>query len=334
MLNNFLSRLIPFLLVFYVLPLLWSCNGDVSESAKVLEGNNWAERLGFPKDKKVIILHADDAGMCDEANIATISYLKTDRIQSAAIMVPCPFADVAINWAVQNPNEDVGLHITHTSEWKTYRWGPVADPELVPGLIDPNGKLWHEVEDVLKNATAEEVEKELRAQIDKAISMGMKPDHIDTHMGTLYGSADYLQVFLKVAEEYNIPANAIDLSVEQVVQHFREAGYPIDDRGISLMENYKLPKLDFFASVPKGKTYEEKRSNFFELVRNLPAGLTEIIFHPSVMTENLKTITNSWQQRVWEAELFADPVVNDFFTEEGIIFTNWIEIMQRFNGNK
>ena len=309
---------------------LQGCAEEPSVDKKVLEGDNWAEKLGFPKGKKVIILHADDAGMCDEANIATIAYLENNQIQGAAIMVPCPFAEDIINWAVKNPDEDMGLHITHTSEWKTYRWGPVTDPEFVPGLIDPDGKLWHEVEDVLKHATAEEVERELRSQIDKAIALGMKPSHIDTHMGTLYGSADYLQVFLKVAEEYNIPANAIDLSVEQVANHFREAGYPIDDRGISLLENYKLPKLDFFASVPNGKNYEEKRDNFFELVKTLPPGLTEIIFHPSVLTDNLKTITNSWQQRVWEAELFSDPVVNEFFEKEGIIFTDWKEIMQRF----
>ena len=183
----------------------------------------------------------------------------------------------------------------------------------------------------MKNAKVEEVEIELRAQIDKAISLGMKPSHIDTHMGTLYGHADYLEAFLRVAEEYNIPANAIDISNEEVAKIFKEAaGYPIDDNVVSIMNRYSLPKLDFFAEVPRGKTYEEKRSNFFKLVKGLPPGLTEIIFHPSVLSDNLKTITNSWQQRVWEAELFADPVVIEFFEKEGIIFTDYKDIMRRF----
>src|SRR5687767_601012 len=85
----------------------------------------WAEKLGFPKGKKVIMLHADDIGMCQEANIAAIDYLKSDKIQSAAVMMPCEYAGDMIEWAKKNPNEDIGLHLTLTSEWKTYRWGPV-----------------------------------------------------------------------------------------------------------------------------------------------------------------------------------------------------------------
>ena len=98
-----------------------------------------------------------------------------------------------------------------------------------------------------------------------------------------------------------------------------------------MVNEYTLSKLDNFTSVPGGQTYEEKIENFKVLVRSLPPGLTEIIFHPSVETENLKTITNSWQQRVWEAEMFSDPDLIKFFEDEDIIFTNWKEIMKRFS---
>ena len=309
------------------------CTQNQSDQKKILASKNWAEKLGFPAGKKVLILHADDIGMCEEANSSVFPYLENKQIQSAAIMVPCPYAEEAILWAADNPNMDVGLHLTHTSEWKTYRWGTVEDPAKVPGLLDPDGKMWRSVEEVVMNATPQEVELEIRAQIEKAISLGMKPSHIDTHMGTLYGSPKFVEVFLKVAEEYNIPANAIELSVPQVVEHFRKAGYPITDEVIKTMADYSLPKVDFFSSVPKGKTYEEKREKFFNHVKEIPAGLTEIIFHPSVESENLKSITNSWQQRVWEAEMFSDPVVNQFFSDEEIIFTTWKEIMQRFKKN-
>ena len=295
------------------------------------ETKNWAEKLGYPVGKKIIMLHADDIGMCDEANTAAKNYLDKNEIQSAAIMVPCPSAAPAMQWAIEHPNVDVGLHLTLTSEWKTYRWGTVADAADVPGLLDPDKKMWREVKQVVQHASAEEVEIEIRAQIEKAIYLGMKPSHIDTHMGTLYGSPDYVKVFLKVAEEYNIPANAIDLSDERVVEHFKKAGYPITDEVIETMANYSLPKLDFFTSVPKGDTYEAKRENFFQLVKSLPNGLTEIIFHPSVETDNLKSITNSWQQRVWEAELFSDPVVKKFFKDEEIVFTDYKDIMKRFD---
>jgi predicted glycoside hydrolase/deacetylase ChbG (UPF0249 family) len=301
-----------------------------AEKSRNAEPGNWAEKLGFPAGKKVIILHADDAGMCEEANTATAHYLENDLIQSTAVMVPCPAADEFIRWAMDHPEKDVGLHLTLTSEWKTYRWGPVTDPGEVPGLIDPDGMLWHEVPQVVMHASAEEVEKEIRAQIDRSISMGYRPDHIDTHMGTLYGHASYVEAFYKVAEEYGIPANVIDLSDSMVVENFIKEGYPIDENVIGMVDDYALPKLDFFTSVPGGKTYEEKIENFKVLFRSLPPGLTEIIFHPSVETENLKSITNSWQQRVWEAEMFSDPDLHKLFEEEGIMFTNWKELMKRF----
>lgn len=291
----------------------------------------WAEKLGFPAGKKVLLLHMDDAGMCPEANTAVENYITNKQINSTAVMIPCPSAKTMIDWAKKNPTADIGLHLTLTSEWQTYRWGPVSNASKVPGLVDPDGKFWHEVPDVVQHASAKEVETEIRAQIEQSLKWGYRPSHIDTHMGTLYGSPEYVKVFLKTAEDYHLPANAIDISNPEVVSAFRKQGYPITDEVITMMENYNLPKLDNFTSVPEGKTYEEKRANFFALVKLLNSGLTEIIFHPSVETDNLKTITNSWQQRVWEAQLLADPIVRQFLKDQGIIITDWKEIMKRFD---
>ncbi len=317
------------LMVVTIAVVIPGCQKNSDEKKPESSPSTQAERLGFPSGKKVLILHADDAGMCEEANIAVERYLETGQIQAAAVMAPCPKADEFIEWAKAHKGVDVGMHLTLTSEWKTYRWGPVSDPAEVPGLIDPEGNLWPEVPDVVQHATAAEVEKEIRTQIEKALAMGYRPTHIDTHMGTLYGTPEFAKAFFKVALEYQIPANAIDLSDSAIAAHFKAAGYPITDEVVAALEHYSLPKLDFFTSVPEGSTYEEKRENFFNLVKSLPAGLTEIIFHPSIESENLKSITNSWQQRVWEAELFADPVVKEFFKKEGILFTNWIELMKR-----
>ncbi|MBV5313107.1 MAG: exo-alpha-sialidase [Prolixibacteraceae bacterium] len=293
-----------------------------------------AEKLGFAKDKKVILLHIDDAGMCPEANKATQFYFENNYIQSAAVMMPCPNSGEMIEWAKKNPKADIGAHLTLTSEWQKYRWGSITKASKVPGLIDPDGKFYHEVPEVVAHASAKEVEIEIQAQLDKMIALGVTPSHMDTHMGTLYGSPDYVKVFLATAEKYQIPANAIDLSNPTVANLFKSQGYPITDGVVDLMNAYKLPKLDFFTSVPNGKTYEEKRNNFFELVKSLPNALTEIIFHPSVETENLKSITGSWQQRVWESQLFSDPVVIKFFKDNEIQITNWEEIMQKFKAKK
>ena len=322
-----------FTLFSFLILSLTACETKKEDSKVTMnkpEPKNWAEKLGFPAGKKVVILHADDIGMCEEANIAVKPMLENKYIQSAAIMMPCKYAEEFVQWAKEHPNMDIGLHLTLTSEWKNYRWGPVADPKEVPSLIDPDGKFWHEVPDVAKHASAEDVEKEIRAQIEKSIALGYKPDHLDTHMGTLYGRPDYVKAFYKVAEEYGIPANAIELSDPKVVEIFRAQGYPIDDNVVKLANNYSLPKVDNFTSAPNAKTYEEKIAKFKKLIQSLQPGLTEIIFHPSVETAHLKSITGSWQQRKWEAQMFGDSDLIKFFKEEGIIFTNWKEIMKRF----
>jgi len=294
-------------------------------------GETNAEKMGFPKGKKVLLLHMDDLGMCREANDAGKFYIDNDYILSGAVMMPCDYAVSFAEWAKNIPKADIGVHLTLTSEWKTWRWPPLTDAEKVPGLIDPEGKMWRSVPEVVMNATSQEVEMEIRAQIDKMLALGLVPTHIDTHMGTLYGSPEFLKGFLRVAEEYKIPANAIDLSNPKVAAFYSAEGYPVNDEVIGLLGNYSLPRLDNFCSVPKGDTYEEVKSNFFKLVNALDPGLTEIIFHPSFETENMKTITGSWQQRAWEAKMFADQEVIQFFKDNDIIITTWREIMERFN---
>jgi len=307
-------------------------NKDTSENLVSDGHKTWAEKLGWPQGKKVLILHADDIGMCPEANHAAKKQLVDGVIQSAAVMIPCPNAEEFITWSTKNPNMDIGLHLTLTSEWKTYRWATVTNTNEVPGLLDQNGKMWHEVPQVVRHASASEVEKEIRSQIEQSIAWGYRPDHIDTHMGTLYGDPSYVEVFIKVAQEYGIPANVIDISDTTVLNEFRSKGYPLTDEVLAMIDDYTLPKLDYFSSAPSANSYEEKIAKFKQLVTNLNPGLTEIIFHPSVETENLKNITNSWQQRVWESQMFSDPELLEFFENEGIVFTNWKEIMLRFEG--
>ena len=99
---------------------------------------------------------------------------------------------------------------------------------------------------------------------------------------------------------------------------------------IGLAQSYSMPKLDDFHSAPNGDSYTGKKQAFCDLVRSLKPGITEIIFHPSVETDNLKQITSSWQQRVWEAQMFSDPEMKKFFEDEGVGFTTWKEMMKRF----
>ncbi len=290
----------------------------------------WAEKLGYPSGKIVLILHADDIGMCYEANDAAKNYLSNGRIQSAAMMVPCPWFNEIANWYKENPQHDMGLHLAMNSEWKWYRWPPVAGKDKVPGMVDEDGYLRRDVIDTATHASAEEIETEIRAQVERAISRGIRPSHIDTHMGTLYARPDYTKAYMTVAEEYHIPAMVVE-PTPAVIEKFRKKGYPITKQGLELMQNYKLPKLDDFNSTLDGENYEDKKQKFYELMRSLSPGLNEIIFHPSTLTEGLKHITGSWRQRSWEAQMFDDPDVLAFFEREGVLFTNWKEIMKRFD---
>jgi len=290
----------------------------------------WGEKLGYSPDTRVLILHADDIGMCYEANQAAKQQLGDGVIHSAAMMVPCPWFNEIAAWYKEHPEHCMGLHLALTSEWKAYRWGPVANTRDVPGLIDDDGYLWRGVLAVATHASAAEVETEIRAQVERALSRDIKPSHIDTHMGTLYARPDYTAAYLKVAEEYHIPAMVIEM-LPHTVQKFRKQGYPIDEKMIEVLNNYKLPKLDDFGAIVTAPTYEEKLDKFYQQIQDLQPGITELIFHPSVETEGLKKTTGSWQQRVWEAEMFHDPKVQKFLESEGIQFTNWREIMRRFD---
>ena len=323
-----------FLKIFIISFIYLSCetnkdNNNKNPNQIKLKGDNWAEKLGYPKQSKVIIIHAYDIGMCSEANEAVIPYLLKDQIQSASVMVPCPWFNDFADWYKNNPDKDIGLHLTLTSEWKLYRWGPVSNELINSNLTDSEGYLWRRVEDVVSRVSVNDIEKEIRAQISRARQLGIEPGHIDTHMGTLYSKVEYAEMFFNIAMEYNIPANVIEFTPE-LVKKFKKQGYPITDQLVESASKYTLPKIDNMVPVPNADSYNKKKEHFYNLIRNLESGITEIYFHPSIESNGLKKITNSWQQRVWEAKMFSDPDVINFLNNEGILFTNWKEMMKRY----
>src|SRR6266480_2402145 len=165
-------------------------------------GKTLAERLGFPRDAKLLIVHADDVGMTHSVNVATIKALETGAVNSASIMVPCPWFPEIVDYAKSHPAFDIGLHLTLTSERVYYRWGPVASKHKVPSLVDENGYFHHDWTPSTK-INPKEVELELRAQIDRAYAMGVRPTHLDSHQYRLYENGkDLMEVILRLAHEY------------------------------------------------------------------------------------------------------------------------------------
>jgi len=143
--------------------------------------------------------------MCHSVNQATKEGYEKGIVSSGSLMAPCPWFQEAAAYFREHPEFDVGLHLTLTSEWELYRWRPVKSKERVPGLIDNDGFLWRSSEEVAQHATPEEVETEIRAQIEHAKHFGIRPTHLDTHMGTLFARAEYLEVYYRISEEYGIP---------------------------------------------------------------------------------------------------------------------------------
>ena len=165
----------------------------------------YAERLGFPKGKKVVILHIDDVGMSYDSNLGTIKAMEEGVANSLSIMMPCPWVPGFAKYLKEHPDLDAGLHLTLTAEWDDYRWGPLAGQQAVPGLVDKEGALWSSVREVVTHASADEVEEEIRAQIKRSRDMGIEPTHLDSHMGTLFATPAFLERYIKVGAENGIP---------------------------------------------------------------------------------------------------------------------------------
>ncbi|HET7560131.1 MAG TPA: polysaccharide deacetylase family protein, partial [Limnochordia bacterium] len=203
---------------------------------------NLAERLGRPPGAKLLIVHADDAGMCHSANAATMRALTEGIVSSTSVMVPCPWFPELAAWVREHPEADVGVHLTLTSEWRYYRWRPTAPLTSVPGLLDGEGFMWREPEEVSAHASPTEVEIELRAQIEQALAFGIRPTHLDSHMGTLYYDPRYLQVFVAVSRAYGMTPMLVEPPPD-LIAHGRRLGF--DYAGyMSGLRNEGFPLLD------------------------------------------------------------------------------------------
>src|SRR5882762_500961 len=167
--------------------------------------NSLAEKLGFPRDAKLLIVHADDVGATHSVNAATIQGLESGLVNSASLMVPCPWFPEIADYAKSHPGADFGLHLTLTSERVYYRWGPVASKDKVPSLVDENGYFHHDWKPATR-INPKEVDLELRAQIDRAYAMGIRPTHLDSHQYRLFDNGqDLFEVVIRIAHDYKLP---------------------------------------------------------------------------------------------------------------------------------
>lgn len=300
-------------------------------AAALAEDLTYAERLGWPKGAKVLIFHSDDMGMCWEANEGTRIAMEKGLVTSASVMMPAPWVLDWMQYLEENPDVDSGIHLTHTSEWDTYRWGPLAGVARVPGLADKTGSLWDGVGQVIQNATPDEVEMEIRAQIARAENMGMPVTHMDSHMGTLFSNPAFFERYVKVGVEKGIPIlitgpngdlqKKYEPEAAQLFKNF-DVDKEVWDKG--------LPVLDDATGVTYGwKTFEEKKRMMLKTIRELKPGVTEIIVHATQVNDTFDRISTSGSTRQADMDVMLDEDVKEAIEEEGIILTTWRELKER-----
>jgi predicted glycoside hydrolase/deacetylase ChbG (UPF0249 family) len=291
------------------------------------ESSTYAERLGWPKGTRALILHIDDVGMSYDTELGTIEAIEKGVANSLSVMMPTPWVPHAVEW-IKAAKPDAGLHLTLTSEWKQYRWGPLAGKPAVPGLVDPQGALWPNVASVVKHATPDEVEREIRAQLDRARTMGFEPTHFDSHMGTLFATEAFRDRYIKVGIEEKIPVMFpgghnfyISQSSPARTAGARETGERIWAGGLPVLDDLHNSSYDW-------KT-EDKVDLYIDAVRGLKPGVTMMIMHCTRPTEVFAQISSSGATRLGDLKAMIDPRLRKALADERIVLTTWRELMER-----
>ena len=289
---------------------------------------------------KYLIVNADDYGMCNAANQAVAELFEGGYLKSATVMMPCPTARDAVEFSNAHPEYAIGIHLTMTSEWGKYRWKPLTNGKT---LLDEEGFMWHESDQVEKNASYADLEAEIRAQIDLAHSWGMKPSHTDNHMGSLYGHytgrLGLAKMTLRVCGEYGYAYRLYTKHDKRIcpngTPYFLYAAITLLSKKWGKKYNVVIPDYLLFPdwNDEMRVSYEVYRDTILKIWTNIPEdGVTETFIHPSVECDELKGITGRWQDRVWEYQLMKDPYTHKYLKEHGVELISYRELIKMKGG--
>ena len=261
-----------------------------------------AERLGFSASDRVAILHVDDLGMCHDSNLGAFEALENGPATCGSVMVPCPWFEEAAARARANPRLDLGVHLTLNAEWERYRWGPVAGPAAVPSLVDGRGGLLRTTRETAQGAKPEEVEVELRAQVDRALEAGIDVTHLDAHMGTCF---HFLDVYTRLAVDYRVPVFAVRPPPAEL--EARGLGSDASDlaRCLARLEQAGSPILDAVDADSLGFEPGSGLEHNRRRLSGLRAGVSYLICHAARGGEELSAITDDAHARDFERSFYG-----------------------------
>ena len=277
------------------------------------------EKLGYTKDTRLLIIHADDLGMSHSENEASTYAMQNGSINSASIMVACPWFPEIAAYARAHPKADFGLHLTLTSEWKYFKWGPVAAKEKVPGIVNKNGFMFESVDSVQTISKPGEVEIEIRAQIERAKHFGIDITHLDSHMGTLFGKAEYLKMLIRLGREYKVPV----LLSKQILRFNLDKF--INEKDVVLDMIYTASPQDF----------KNGMENYYTGVfKDLQPGVSIILLHAAYDDREMQGITvehpdwgAAWRQA--DFNFFTSENCKKLLLENNIRLITWREIRDK-----
>ena len=272
------------------------------------------QALGFEPDTRVVVVHVDDIGMSPAANEGALLALEGSAT-CGSIMVPCPAFDGIARIASQRSDLDLGVHLTVNAEYETYRWGPVASD--VPGLVSPDGGMWRTSEETVQNASVEEVERELRAQIDLALEAGIDVTHLDSHMGTVF-NLKFVGVYTKLARDYQVPIFIPRIREELLVERNLPGEFKQYVEIIQAAEADGFPLFDHFDSDSLSFEPGSGAEHNGQRLDRLGPGLSYLITHCARGGPELESITADWRQRDEEHRIYSDGTAQRLLEERNI----------------
>ena len=275
------------------------------------------KKLGLADNDRVAIIHTDDIGMCQSNVDAFADLWETGNISSGAIMFPCSWSNAAIDYARKNPQADLGIHLTLTSEWQFYRWGPISTRDPRSGMMDEEGYFYHTSEEAQKHGHPLAVKKELAAQVERALKAGIKPTHVDTHMGSV-ASAKFMNLYIQLAKKNKLPPMIFRMDEAE----WRATGLDaltakLAARLILQLEEQGVPLLDYLGGMSL-ETDEEHMEHTKQTLSDLKPGITHFIIHPTKDTPELRAITPDWRARVANYQDFMSDEIRKHIRDIGL----------------